>query len=48
MRSEQEVIDRIEEIRGYNHYAGGPSGRDERYKDQGKIDALRWVLSGDE
>lgn len=44
MKSEQELIDRIEELRSHGDYQNGPKGRDLRYKHQGMIDALRWAL----
>ena len=44
MKNEEEIQERITELLNKNDYRHGPKGRDNRYKDQGQIDALRWVL----
>ena len=46
-RSPDRIQRKIDELRAYNDYRNGPKGRDARYKHQGWIDALQWVLGSD-
>lgn len=48
MRTNDSIQERIDGLRSYSDYEHGPDGRDQRYKHQGQIDALLWVLNGDE
>jgi len=46
-RTADEIEDKIEELIRYDDYRRGPRGDNLKYKHQGWIDALRWVLGSD-
>lgn len=46
-RSAEEIAEKIDEMWAYDDYSTGPKGENQRYKHQGFINALRWVLGSD-
>lgn len=46
-RTDGEVHGKIDELWAYDDYSQGPRGKNLKYKHQGWIDALRWVLGND-
>lgn len=46
-RDADDIEAKIDELRAYNDYSHGPRGDNLKYKHQGWIDALRWVLGSD-
>ena len=43
-RTAEQIEEKINELRAYNDYSRGPRGDNLKYKHQGWIDALRWIL----
>lgn len=43
-RDAGDIEAKIDDLRAYNDYSHGPRGNNLKYKHQGWIDALRWVL----
>lgn len=48
MRTDEEIEERLNRLWAYTDYKFGPKGDNLRYKHQGMIDALHWVLEGSE
>lgn len=46
-RTTEEIIEKIDQLREFSDYGRGPSADNLRYKHQGWIDALRWVLGSE-
>lgn len=46
-RTSEEIDDKINQLRAYDDYGRGPRADNLKYKHQGWIDALRWVLGSD-
>lgn len=46
-RTTEEIIKKIDQLREFSDYGRGPKADYLRYKHQGWIDALRWVLGNE-
>ena len=44
VKTAEQIQAKINELQRYDDYSHGPRGENKRYKHQGWIDALRWVL----
>lgn len=44
VKTGEDIQEKIEELRAYDDYGIGPAADNLKYKHQGWIDALQWVL----